>query len=333
MPTQPAAPETPHLVVPYAHASDPDCLAAAQTRQLPQLERLLTTLAPCPPDTGSDQDWTPPHERALARALGLAPAQGPCPDGLLPWAAWTTPHSDTACAWFTPCHWQAGMDRLTVLPPESLALSATDDTALMDALAPFCVEDGIALSWHSPGRWLAQGPVFDGLRTASLDRVAHRRPDGWLPHSTDTAATRLISRLMNEAQMLFYAHPVSDRRQAQGLPPINGLWVSGAGRWSGNTTPTGACAPEVLSDLQTPALRGDWTAWGQAWTALDTRLQPWADRVQAGQPLRLTLCGERHAQTWGPAPRTAPGWWARWRHARAQRRQVAPTWLSALQTL
>ena len=332
MPTPTAAPDTPHLLVPYAHASDPACQAQLATLQLPHLATLMATLAPEPLDSGSDSDWTPPHERAWARALGLAPAQGPCPDGLLPWAAWTTQRHDAACAWFTPCHWQAGMDRVTVLPPDGLALDPLDDRALLAALAPFCLEDGIQLTWHSPGRWLATGQVFEGLRTASLDRVAHRRPDGWLPNSPDPAATRLLARLMNEAQMLFYTHPVSDRRQAQGQPPINGLWVSGAGRWTGAQLPTHGLAPTVVqAPLQTAALRGDWEAWAQAWVAFDNSLLVQVEHAQAGHGLRLTLCGERHAQTWGPTRRPAPGWWTRWRAARAP--GTPPTWLTTLSSL
>lgn len=331
MPSPIAALDTPHLLVPYAHASDPACTAALGSSTLPHLAQLLTALAPMPQDLGTGTDWTPPHERALARALGLAPAVGPCPDGQLPWAAWATQTRGPACAWFTPCHWQAGMDQVTVQPPEGLLLDPTDEQALLNALAPFCAEDGITLTWHGPSRWLACGPVFEGVRTASLDRVAHRRPDAWLPQGAEPAATRMLLRLMNEAQMLFYTHPVSDQRQDRGLPPINGLWIHGAGRWSADNT--SGQQPKVLGTLQAPALQGDWMGWTRAWQQLDAGLQNWVNHVQAGHPLQITLCGERHAQTWGPAQPPAPGWWARHRPRWLGGATGAPAWLPALTSL
>lgn len=333
MPAVAVPPSTTHLLVPYAHASDPACATELAALALPNLQTLLNALAPQPLDVGQDSDWTPPHERALARLCGLAPAQGPCPDGLLPWAAWATRQHDSACAWFTPCHWQAGMDQVMVLPPESLSLDAADEQALLQALTPFCAEDGIDLRWHSPGRWLAKGDVFDGLRSASLDRVSHRRPDAWLPDGQAQPAARLLLRLMNEAQMLFYTHPVSDRRLEQGLPPVNGLWISGAGRTAPQAPGAGLSAPTVWDALQPHALQGDWRRWGQAWLELDAALAPWVERLAAGQPVRLTLCGERHAQTWGPSRSAPPAPWTRWWNTWRTRRATQPAWYTALSTL
>ena len=97
-------------------------------------QRLLQRLRPLPPEPLDEHAPETPHERALARALGLD-----TPAGRTPWAAHTLhrtgaepgPH---AWAWITPCHWQAGMDQVLMQDPAALALDAAHERALFDAM-------------------------------------------------------------------------------------------------------------------------------------------------------------------------------------------------------
>jgi hypothetical protein len=68
-------------------------------------------------------------------------------------------------------------------------------------------------------------------------------------------------------------------------------------------------ADVVVDDrLRAPLLGDDWSAWAEAWHALDAGpLRALADAGGAGA--RLTLAGERHARSWQPAARP---WWRRW---------------------
>ena len=53
-----------------------------------------------------------------------------------------------------------------------------------------------------------------------------------------------------------------------------------------------------------PVLGEDWFGWSQAWHALDAG--PLADllaRAKRGEPVTLTLCGERAAAEWRLRPR------------------------------
>ncbi|MBE0587699.1 MAG: hypothetical protein IH617_06610, partial [Hydrogenophaga sp.] len=110
--------------------------------------------------------------------------------------------------------------------------------------------------------------------------------------------------LQSEAQMLFYTHPVHDARTARGLLPVNGFWVSGAGALK-TATPLQP-APTVPDTLRQAALRADWAAWQQAWAQLDaTAIKTLLEATRRGEPVTLTLCGERCAQTWVSAPRGA----------------------------
>jgi hypothetical protein len=295
-----------HLLVPFAGASDETCASVAQRIALPHLAALLDRMELQAEDRGDAFSLSLPHERALAASLGIDRAHAPLADGLIPWAARTADRTGVPCAWFTPCHFQAGMDQVMLQPPEALALSDAHARALFDALLPYAREDGITLVYEHATRWRAEGEALRDLPCASLDRVAHRRIDAWLP---PPSRSPLLTRLQNEAQMLFYTHPVHDERTAQGLPGINGFWISGCGVWHGEAVPPEA-APAVDDRLRAPALRGDWKAWEQAWLALDAGpVQTLLTRARGGEPVRLTLCGERHARTWsGPGTVRSTGW-------------------------
>jgi hypothetical protein len=301
----------PHLIVPYAATSahlPGQHGAAPALPPLPGLSRLLSLLEPLGRDEGDEYSLSPPHERALARALGL-----PNGDGTIPWAAWQAGVAGRACAWFNPCHWQAGMDQVTLQPSEGLELSEADSRALLEALRPWAEEDGLALHFESAGRWRAEGEVFAGLPCASLDRVAHRRVDAWLPDASRHPQARALLRLQSEAQMLFYTHAVNDARAARGLPPVNGFWISGSGVWDGHQQAIPQDAPELDERLRQPALNGDLASWGRAWEQIDqSAVAVLIERAEAGEAVRLTLCGERHAQTWAsPARPGSAGLWSR----------------------
>lgn len=288
---------THHLLLPYAAASAPECQALLPQLVLPHLQALLVLLAEQPADRGDDHRLSPPHERARARALGL-----PVNDGQIPWAAAQSETPGVPQAWFSLCHYQVGMDQVTLLPGAQLALEAAESRALFEAFAPLCAEDGITLRWDSPTEWHASGEPLRGLVCASLDRVSGRGVEAWLAESpAHPAGARLLKRLQSEAQMLFYTHPAHDARTARGLLPVNGFWVHGAGALDG--APPAGDAPPVPDTLRQAALRTDWAAWQAAWADLDR--QPIAGLLAAarrGEPVTLTLCGERHARTWTSTP-------------------------------
>ena len=302
------------MIVPFASSQDPAALSRLPDLQLPHLQALLGRLQPQALSTPALDEDSPhlPHEWALAQALGLQRTDADAATAGLPWAAAHSERPSDAQAWFTPCHYQIGIDHVRLIPPADLALSAEHSQALCHALAELCREDGLELQWLRADRWLARGPALSGVASLSLDRVSGRSIE--TQHLHQSAG---LKRLHHEAQMLFYTQAAHDERVAQGLLPINGFWLSAAGACTQAINPE--ASPQVLDDLRTPALRGDWAAWAQAWQALDTRwLEPLA-RVQEGQPLSLTLCGERHSQTWHtPTTQRSPWrdrWHALWRTA------------------
>ncbi|GAA4336544.1 hypothetical protein GCM10023165_13890 [Variovorax defluvii] len=295
-----------HLLIPFAGRSTPACREATKSLRLPRLESLLARLALEEEDIQDDGTLSPPHERALASALGIA-----APDGQIPWGALEARSAGldgSGGSWgiATLCHWQVGIDDVVLGDPGAIRIDASESDALLDLARPYFEEDGIALhAGAAPGRWLVQGPVFDGLATASLDRAIGHPIAQWSP--LDDGA-RPLRRLQNEMQMLLYTERVNDERTARGEPPINSFWLSGTGRLPADPRPQEA-PPKVAEDLREAALRDDGVAWAQAWTALDAG--PVAELLaayHAGAQVKLTLCGDRAARRFGVQPRGFTAW-------------------------
>jgi hypothetical protein len=291
-----------HLLIPFAFCSSEGCASALPTLKLPHLAKLLSRLTPLPLDCGDEFSLSPPHERALARALGL-----PTADGLIPWAALQalqTQPADGAWGFITPCHWQVGTNHIAMSGLDLPDFPAHESQTLLAAMRPYFEEDGIALHFDCPTRWLAHGDLLEGLATASLDRVAGRNVESWIPRSASAAGLR---RLQNEMQMLLYTHPVNDARAARGVPPVNSFWLSGTGSLpQPPVQPAIEPQPLVVTTLRDAALNEDWGAWVQAWHVLDATacaaLLGALDQGSTGH--QLTLCGERNAQTLNAQPRT-----------------------------
>ena len=247
---------------------------------------------------------SPPHERALARALGL-----PGGDGQLAWAAWQVQHGSLAAgvpdnaawAFITPCHWQVSTDHITLHDPAALGLDEAGSRALLAVIAPWFEQDGITLLYDQPTRWLARGEVFANLRSTSLERVLHRDVRPWLQSAEQHPVLR---RLHSEMQMLLYTHPWNEAREAQRQPTVNAFWVHGAGQLAANT-PVKQQAPHMPLTLRDAALREDWAAWASAWQQLDAGpVAELAAQAARGRAVQLTLCGESSAFSWHSAPRS-----------------------------
>jgi hypothetical protein len=283
-----------HVLIPFAVCRDPAAQQVLSGLRLPHLTQLLARLSPLPLDVADEDSPTLPHERVMARALGLP--SGP----QIPLAAWQAASSGLeantqAWAFITPCHWNLGQAQITLDPPQVLALSEAESRALLSAMQPYFEEDGIALVYERPDRWLAHGEVFRTLVSASPERVVGQgdiKP--WMP----TAPT--LRRLQNEMQMLLYTHPVNEARTEQRAYPVNSFWVSGSGVL---TTSISTSTPPLMPlPLMHAALQQDWLSWGQAWAQLDGTVCVDLLRIveKDGPPERatLTLCGERSAQTY-----------------------------------
>ena len=301
-----------HIVISHAAATGLRCRAASATLQLPHLQALLHKAGGQKLHTGSAESLTP-----LAEHLASDQAY---PDGLVPWAAWLAQdcglyESGQHWALISPCHLQIHSDHVAMHDPGLLQLNEDESRTLLAAMQSYFKEDGIALHWHSAHTWLAQGPVFQGLASASLARVGGEPIDPWIPRQP---AAQGLRRLQNEMQMLLYTHALNDARSARGQAPINGFWISGTGSplatgaqaplsigssrtlFAQGSAHLGSISPHALyvNTLSASALNDDPQAWAQAWQTLDAQVFAPLVVQRPGFEVSISLCGEQRARTW-----------------------------------
>ena len=280
-----------HLLI--ADAVLPPGAPAQSLPELPPLPNMQVLLARMRLDHSLEADedsLTTPFEQALARAHCL-----PGAPGCVAWAAVETGITGTPCAWLRPCHWQVGMDQVSLLDPHELALGEAESRALLAALQPLLAEDGLTLRYVAPDRWLAQGELLRGLACASMARALQQplTPDA-LTRAPDAAQGAHLRRLQSELQMLLYNQSVNDTREAARRYPVNAIWIEGAGALDAPVP----IRPGVRTDtrLQTPPASTD--DYRRAWQAIDQESAlPLLAAQRSGQAVRLTLCGAQRAIT------------------------------------
>ena len=286
-----------HLLIPFASTSSEVAAKYLQDLKLPNLRQLLDTMTLVTSDVGTEESFSTPHERALAKAQGL-----PVVDGCIPWAAQRATalglEGATGLPWsfVTLCHSVVGMGSMTMEDPAQLPISEAESRQLCADMTPYFSEDGLTLHYLEPKLWLCSGEPLRDVRTASFDRVIGKNLSEWQPAGGESAKLR---RLQNEMQMLLYTHTVNNARNSANTSVINSVYFHGNGenerlkaQVSANIKPS-INMPRTLVDA---ALKEDWPAWVKAWEQLDaTVCADLLKRVTADEAVVLTLCGERSA--------------------------------------
>ncbi len=307
----------------HALLSWPTSLADANQalQALPGLQSLMQRWTLVHQDTQALDTLSMPHERAWARAQGLAFA-----DGLIPWAGQAAADDGAAQAatpWalLSPTHWRVTTDQVALIDPQALALTDEPSRALWATAADWLAQCGFSTHWGSATRWYVAHPDLQTLATASLHRAMHQGVEHWQPQGGTAGTWR---RVQNELQMLLHGHAANEAREAQGLLPINSLWLSGTG-------PAPSTPLQKNVRLVWPQGPADAThANAGLWAGLDKQIASLVQQtplVARGMPptTTLTLAGQASALTW--APQAGP-WWQAFSAGRRQAQALA-----ALRTL
>ncbi len=290
-----------HLLIPFASAVSPPAQDVLSKLTLPHLTQLLKRLIPASRSEGDEYSLTPPHERALAEAWGWKGCDGCWPFAAQAAACDGIPVGDHAWGLITPVHWLVGRDKVTLTDPDALQLHEPESRAIFEVVRGLFESEGFELHWAAATRWYLQHDSLANLPCASLDRVLGRHVDLWLQASAtmsdrSQAELRKLRRLQNEFQMLLYPHELTNQRDAKGLLAVNSFWLSGCGRAQQK-----GLGENIVIDtaLRAPLLADSWSSWRDAWLQLDAQAVAALNQAsKRGQDVTLTLCGERHAQTW-----------------------------------
>lgn len=135
-----------------------------------------------------------------------------------------------------PVHLRPDRDRLLLFAGDALSLSEAESTAICRDFNRTFLDDGLELGCRG-GEWILQADAAPGPDLPVLSAVAGRYLDTVIP---DDAASRPWRRLLNEAQMFLFDHPVNRAREDRGEPAVNGLWF-----WSGGEALQGAVGSAV----------------------------------------------------------------------------------------
>lgn len=110
----------------------------------------------------------------------------------------------------------------------------------------------------SSGYLRAEQPISTAAVPAYV--VDQREPGEFLPSGEHTALHRNI---LSEIEMALHEHEVNQRRNEEGLPPVNSLWL-----WGGGCAPERTTRPQPPLFADDPLLTGYWesaTAVSDAW--------------------------------------------------------------------
>jgi hypothetical protein len=123
-----------------------------------------------------------------------------------------------------PVHVRIERDRLIL--SEIIEPSPDEARTLCEALAAHFGESFSPLALR-PGAWVVHVAGTPALTTTPLSQAVGQHIDPLLPAGGDALQWR---KLINEAQMLLFSHPLNQAREARGQTAINSLWLWGGGR-------------------------------------------------------------------------------------------------------
>ena len=229
----------------------PDWFGDSSPPRLPAIETLLAI--------GRAQvgaDWPQP---LLAR-FGVS-------DGIAAISAYGDSIDTDGAGWMfaEPAHFQADRDTVNLFPPSHLDIGVDEVAQLLNALNTNFDDRGLVFATGASGRWYVRCPPLELPQTTSIRAAQRGAVFEKLPQSTGKLSWKAIQ---NEAQMLFHAHPVNEKREARGRLTINGLWFWGDGVLPTLTTST--TPPDIVCG-DTPLSNGLAKLSGAKTASLDLR--------------------------------------------------------------
>jgi hypothetical protein len=125
-----------------------------------------------------------------------------------------------------PVHLSADLTKVFLRDSASLKITQAEANALASLFAAHFADKEWELEIGSPTHWHLRLPAAAKIRTHPLRAVMGKAIEAYLPVGEERLAWRV---LLNEIQMLFHGAEINRERESRDDPPINGLWLSGAG--------------------------------------------------------------------------------------------------------
>ena len=248
-----------------------------------------------------DEENSPALAHLLMQKLGLTAQQG---------------------HWFIcqPASLHIARDHLVLTDSRELQLTESESRALFESAQPLITESGMTLEYGHPSCWFLRADPWQTLRTCTPDVVCGHNIDVWLPRGVGDRDWR---KMQNELQMLWHTSAINEKREAEGKPRINTVWLWGGA--SHHQVSNSGCALLVdsllkqyqphhlrsqksfadfqtahqaeagsqtvlLDQLMPSALHADWASWLAAYAELDKAwFAPLATSLREGQIKKVSL--------------------------------------------
>lgn len=127
-----------------------------------------------------------------------------------------------------PAWVQPDMTGVRLLACGHMQLDQATAEALADTLRPVFDEAGMELLVSAPDHWHLRLPADTALpEIVAPEQALGEDLSQHLPAGEQGRRWRV---LLNDVQVMLHQHPLHAARAAQGLPPVNSLWLWGGGR-------------------------------------------------------------------------------------------------------
>ncbi len=123
-----------------------------------------------------------------------------------------------------PVHLRLQREQLVLLP--EVKVSANEAGQLCTVLNEYFAGQCMEFFAPHPQRWYMRLDKLPDIETVPLSQAIGRNVRGLLPKGKEAARWHQV---FNEIQMLLFAHPVNEAREARGELPVNSLWLWGGG--------------------------------------------------------------------------------------------------------
>ena len=161
-----------------------------------------------------------------------------------------------------PVHVRLQREQVVLLP--NVAVSRDESAVLCASLNEHFFDQGLTFVAPHPSRWYVRLDALPDILTVPLSQVSGRNIHGNLPTGVDS---RRWHQLFNEIQMLLFAHPLNEAREARGEMPINSVWLWGAGRCEMPAENAYDCvnSDDILLEMLALAAKIPCTNWPEKW--------------------------------------------------------------------
>lgn len=159
-----------------------------------------------------------------------------------------------------PVHLQVQRDWVVL---QEVSLGAGEAAEFCASLNRQFSGDGLEFFAPHPQRWYVRLDAEPGIETVPLSQAIGRNVLGLMPKGE--GAARWLP-LINEIQMLLFAHEANARREARGEWPVNSVWLWGEGRTAATQARyRDASSDEVLVGMFAAAAGMPFSGWSGQW--------------------------------------------------------------------